>query len=80
MQTVTFKAGDTIIREGDEGNTAFLIVSGMVEVNVGEGDDAKMVGKLDAGEIFGEMSLIDPGPRSATVKALTDIECVDDVL
>ena len=36
MQTVKFKAGDTIISEGEAGNTAFLIVSGSVEVSVGK--------------------------------------------
>jgi CRP/FNR family transcriptional regulator, cyclic AMP receptor protein len=76
MQTMTFKAGDTIISEGGEGNTAFLITSGSVEVSVGEGSKARAVGTLEAGEVFGEMCLIEPGPRSATVKAVTDTECV----
>jgi len=76
MQTVTFNAGDTIITEGDEGDSAFLIVSGSVEVIIGEGSKARTVGTLDAGEVFGEMSLIEPGPRSATVRAVTDTECV----
>jgi CRP-like cAMP-binding protein len=76
MQTITFKAGDTIISEGDEGNTAFLIVAGSVEVSIGEGAKAKTVGSLDAGEVFGEMCLIEPGPRSATITAVTDTECV----
>jgi len=31
---------------------------------------------LNAGEVFGEMCLIEPGPRSATVKAATDVECL----
>ncbi len=34
------------------------------------------MGVLDAGEVFGEMCLIEPGPRSATVKAATDVECL----
>jgi CRP-like cAMP-binding protein len=76
MQTRTFKAGDTIISEGADGNTAFLITSGSVEVSVGEGAKAKALGTLAAGEVFGEMCLIEPGPRSATVKAATDTECV----
>jgi thioredoxin-dependent peroxiredoxin len=76
MQTVKFKAGDTIISEGEDGNTAFLIVSGSVEVSVGQKANAKTVGTLSAGEVFGEMCLIEPGPRSATVKALTDAECI----
>jgi len=76
MQAVAFKAGDTIIREGDEGGTAYFIVTGAVEVIVGQGDAAKCVGTLRAGEVFGEMSLIEPGPRSATVTASTDVECL----
>jgi hypothetical protein len=59
MRTVKFKAGDTILTEGEQGDTAFLIVDGSVEITIGEGAKAKHVGVL-AGEVFGEMSLIDP--------------------
>lgn len=76
METVEFKAGENILREGDEGNTAFLITTGTVEISVGEGAAAKKLGVLEAGEVFGEMSLLEPGPRSASVTALTDTECV----
>jgi CRP/FNR family transcriptional regulator, cyclic AMP receptor protein len=76
MRTVKFKGGDTILTEGEEGDTAFLIVEGSVEVSVGEGDKVRVLGVLASGEVFGEMSLIDPGPRSATVKAVVDTECV----
>ena len=76
MQTVRFKAGDTIISEGEAGDSAFLVVAGSVEVSLGKGANAKRLGTLEAGDVFGEMSLIDPGPRSATVKATTDVECV----
>ena len=76
MQTVMFSAGDTIISEGEDGTTAFLIVSGSVKVSVGQDGKAKTLGMLGAGEVFGDMSLIESGPRSATVNALTDVECV----
>ena len=76
MQTIAFKAGDTIIAEGDQGDTAFFIVTGSVEVIIGRDGAARSVGRLGTGEVFGEMSLIEPGPRSATVKALTDVECL----
>ena len=75
MEKIFFKAGEVIIKEGDDGGTAFFIVSGSVEVTVGEGEYAKSVGTLEAGNVFGEMSLIDPGPRSATIRAVTDTEC-----
>lgn len=76
MKKVKFSAGETILTEGEDGDTAFLIENGSVEVTVGEGTKLKSVGTLDAGSVFGEMSLIEPGPRSATVKALTDTECI----
>jgi CRP-like cAMP-binding protein len=76
MQKVAFKAGETIIREGDEGDTAYFIVSGAVDVSVGRSDKTQIVGRLETGEVFGEMSLIDPGPRSATVTAVSDTECL----
>jgi len=76
MQAMAFKAGDTIISEGDEGDTAFFIVDGSVEVIIGRAAEARSVGALREGEVFGEMSLIEPGPRSATVKAATDVECL----
>src|SRR5580692_11242651 len=75
MQKVAFKSGETIIREGDEGDTAFFIVSGAVDVVVGRANP-RIVGRLQTGEVFGEMSLIDPGPRSATVTAACDTECL----
>jgi serine/threonine-protein kinase len=70
-----FKAGSTIISEGEKGETAFLIVSGTVEASVGEGKKSKVLATLEPGEVFGEMCLIEPGPRSATVRALTDTAC-----
>lgn len=76
MQSVMFKSGDTILREGEDGDTAFLIVTGSVEVSVGVGDRAKSVGILTAGEVFGEMCLIETGPRSASVTAAADTECL----
>jgi CRP-like cAMP-binding protein len=77
MRTVTFKAGDPVINEGDAGETAFYIVDGSVEVSIGLGKKERTVGTLGAGEVFGEMSLIVPGPRSATVRAATDLECLE---
>jgi CRP-like cAMP-binding protein len=76
LRTVAFKAGDTIISEGDEGSTAFFIVDGSVEVSIGQGARTRVLGALAAGEVFGEMCLIEPGPRSATVKAKTNVECL----
>ena len=71
----TFTAGEKILSQGEEGDSAFQILEGEVEIKVGEGKKEKTLGTLCEGEIFGEMSLIDPGPRSATVVAKTDTKC-----
>src|SRR6187399_2550785 len=76
MQTLMFRSGETIISEGTDGHTAFLIVVGSVEVTLGQGIQSRTVATLATGEVFGEMCLIEPGPRSATVKATSDTECV----
>lgn len=75
MQKVVFKPGDTILTEGEEGRTAYLVTGGAVEVVVGAGAKAKRVATMGVGEVFGEVSLLDPGPRSASVRALTHVEC-----
>jgi len=75
MRTVKFRAGETIISEGEDGEDAFLIVSGSVDVSVGKEAKAQTIGTLNAGEVFGELCLIEPGPRSATITAVTHVEC-----
>jgi CRP/FNR family cyclic AMP-dependent transcriptional regulator len=75
MQKITFEAGETILNKGEDGRTAYLLLSGSVAVMIGSGAMAKRVATLETGEVFGEMSLLEPGPRSATVKAITRTEC-----
>jgi CRP-like cAMP-binding protein len=75
MPTLRFKAGDPIVSEGERAETAFLIVSGTLEVSVGAGKKSRIVATLGPGEVFGEMCLIEPGRRSATVKAVTEAAC-----
>lgn len=69
-----FKRGATIIHEGTTGSYAYLIVSGSVEVSKQVGDDKLVLSRLVKGNIFGEMSLVDDKPRSATIVALEDTE------
>ena len=67
----TFPAGQEIAAEGREGLGFFLIESGEVSITR-RGDH---VTKLGPGDYFGEMALIDQGPRSATVVADTEVRC-----
>ncbi len=71
-----FAAGEEIFRVGDRGRNAYFIESGTVEISVPrEGKDV-VIAKLGVGEIFGEMSMIDDAPRSATVTAAEDTEVI----
>jgi CRP-like cAMP-binding protein len=72
--TVRFKKGATIIHEGTTGSNAYLVLSGSVEVYKKVGDEKLVLSRLVKGNIFGEMSLVDDKPRSATIVALEDTE------
>ncbi len=68
----TFKAGETIFREGDPAEELFVVKSGSVEIRLGN----RLLDTLGERSIFGEMALIDHGPRSATAVAATDTSLV----
>jgi CRP/FNR family transcriptional regulator, cyclic AMP receptor protein len=67
----TFPAGHEIAIEGSEGVGFFVIESGEVSVSRG----GEHIRKLGPGDYFGEMSVIDQRPRSATVVADTELRC-----
>ena len=64
----TFEAGEDIIRIGDAGRNAYFIENGSVEVTLPGKDGIEVLAKMGKGEIFGEMSIIDDAPRSATLQ------------
>ena len=73
----TFGPGDVIVEEGHTGNGLYLVVSGSVEAIKGLGtDQQQVVNKLSAGEVFGEMALLGEWPRTATVRAVDNVECL----
>jgi CRP/FNR family cyclic AMP-dependent transcriptional regulator len=63
--------GTIILNEGDMGDSLFAIAAGRVKVYIGDEDGREIILKiLSAGDFFGEMSLIDKEPRSASVAAI----------
>jgi CRP/FNR family transcriptional regulator, cyclic AMP receptor protein len=63
--------GTVVLTEGDVGDSLFAIVSGRVKVFIGDEDGREIILKiLGPGDFFGEMSLIDQEPRSASVAAI----------
>jgi CRP-like cAMP-binding protein len=66
---VTYDPGATVVREGDPGDSLCIITDGAVEVRHGE----RVVARMTSGDFFGELSLIDGKPRSATVVAIDEV-------
>ena len=67
-----YNAGEILAKEGEVGSELFVVSEGLVEVTVEEFTVPRVVVNLGAGQIVGEMSLVDRGPRSATVRAIHD--------
>ena len=65
-----FGAGESIMRQGEAGQSAFVVYSGRVRVSLDPGDVEVAV--LERGQYFGEMSLLTGDPRTATVRAAGD--------
>lgn len=71
---VQFDSGDEIVRQGDNGQTLFLIIAGKVRIHVvGVAEDLAVLGERG---VFGEMALLDNEPRSASATAVTDVVCL----
>jgi len=60
---------ESLMKEGELGDSLFILVEGEVEVRKGR----QAIAKLGAGECVGEMALLDSEPRSATVRAAEDV-------
>jgi len=69
-QRLTFPPGATVFREGEPGDFAYLIEAGRIEVSVLREDHKLVLATLEKGDLFGELSLINNAPRSATTTTL----------
>jgi CRP-like cAMP-binding protein len=67
-----FEAGQLIITQGTPGQAFYMILSGRVEII----RDGRSLGAYGPGDFFGEMSLLDNAPRSATIRALDPTRCM----
>jgi small-conductance mechanosensitive channel len=70
-----FAAGEVLTRQGAEAHWLYLIIEGEVSARIAAGGLEKEVARLEAGDFFGERALLMGGKRSATVYAVTGVEC-----
>ncbi|MCU0735253.1 MAG: cyclic nucleotide-binding domain-containing protein, partial [Methylotetracoccus sp.] len=70
LQRLHFEPGDEVIRQGEEGETAYVVESGQLEVV----RNGRRLGELGEGECFGEIALMGATKRTATVRCLTACE------
>ena len=72
-----FARGELLVREGEDAVAFYVVCSGQAEVVKALGrKKEQVVGHLGPGDFFGEMALLDGFPRSASVRAATDCECL----
>ena len=73
LERQSFSTGEVILKKGENPRAAYLIQAGSVKIVVGEGEgegeETTVVETLVAGDLVGEMALVDAQPRSATAQA-----------
>lgn len=74
----SYTAGDVLIEEGQQGNHLSLVTRGILKVETKGADGrAVMVGTLTVGDVFGEVAVLTGRPRTATVTADSEAECLE---
>ena len=73
MTGVKLSRGQVLFKEGDEGDQLFVVVDGKLKLGTTSNDGREnLLSILGPGDMFGELSLFDPGPRTATATAVVD--------
>ncbi len=85
VDAIKLNAGETLFQAGEPGESLFIVRSGSIELFIKDTAGQKIVLTIaETGNLFGELSLLDSGPRTATATALTDTELLvldrDDLL
>ena len=85
VDAISLKTGETLFNAGEPGESLFVVRSGSIELFIKDTVGQKIVLTIsEAGDLFGELSLLDSGPRTATAVALSDTELLmldrDDLL
>lgn len=78
LKSIQFNEGDTVLREGEEGNEFYIVEEGTAKATkvVNQGEEAVVVKEYAPGGYFGELALIKNEPRAANIIATSDLKCV----
>lgn len=76
-ERLTYTKGEDLFHQGDPGTAAYVILNGAVDIIVGEGEEELVVNHLEQNELVGDMALLSTKPRSATVRAHTDVTVLE---
>jgi CRP/FNR family cyclic AMP-dependent transcriptional regulator len=75
IELLSYHPGDAVFEFGDQGHAMYIVRTGEIEIFVKNDQGEKIVLEVSRpGDIFGEISLLDDGPRTASVVAITDVE------
>lgn len=78
VELVEFEAGKVIFNVGDPGDSMYIVTSGEVQLSVKTKTGEEMfLESPSAGDFFGEISLLDEGPRTASARTLTDVKAIE---
>ncbi len=74
MSPLSLKRGEVLFNEGDDGNQLYVVTEGKIKLGRTSPDGREnLLAILGPGQMFGELSFFDPGPRSATATSVTDV-------
>jgi CRP-like cAMP-binding protein len=71
-EELAFKAGDSVVKEGEAADAMYIVKSGVLDVQRQVAGQTRHINLLSGGEFFGEMALVDGSPRSADVMVKED--------
>jgi signal transduction histidine kinase len=71
-ETVSIPVGQLVLREGDQGDSLFVVLTGELEVTKRQGNQDVLLALYKPGQFFGEMALLEQAPRSASVRTLQE--------
>jgi len=75
-ERMTFKSGDTLFKQGEPGDSAYVIIDGEANVIVDTPKGPLTVAKLKRNDIVGEIAILCDVPRTATIQAATKLEAM----